>query len=61
MTQARILQLIALILLILGAFLLHQHFTNKSITVSIYSGLGPIIMALAIFLISRNHGSKMGN
>jgi hypothetical protein len=54
MTKSRIIQILALIIFLLGAFLLYDHFINKNESSSFLSGLGATIMGAALLIISKN-------
>ncbi|MEL6254403.1 MAG: hypothetical protein AAFR87_20510 [Bacteroidota bacterium] len=61
MNRANILQIIALMLLGLGGYILYQRLTAEQVNASFLSGLAPIIMALALFIISKSKPFKGGN
>ena len=54
MNKSKILQIIALMILALGAFMLFQHFTNENESSSPLGGIGAMIGGIAILILSRN-------
>lgn len=54
MTNSMVLQVVALILLILAAFLLYEYFTSEEGGVSVLMGVGPLIIGIAMLILSRS-------
>lgn len=52
MTKARILQIVALIILLLGFFILFEHLTNEEGNSIPLGGIGVVISGIAILIIS---------
>ncbi|MDW3652648.1 MAG: hypothetical protein R8P61_36560 [Bacteroidia bacterium] len=58
MNKANVLQIIALILLVLGGYILYERLTAEEVNASFLSGIAPIIMAIALFIISKSKSFK---
>lgn len=61
MNKANVLQIIALILLVLGGYILYERLTAEKVNASFLMGVGPMVMALALFIISRSKAFKGDN
>ena len=61
MNKANVLQIIALILLVLGGYILYERLTAEEVNASFLMGVGPIVMALALFIISKSKAFKGEN
>ena len=61
MNKANVLQIIALILLVLGGYILYERLTAEEVNASFLMGVGPIVMALALFIISKSKEFKGEN
>jgi hypothetical protein len=53
MNKARLLQFLSLFLLILGGIILYMNLTTGEVTPAILAGIGPILTAVALLIISR--------
>ncbi|MEM8892151.1 MAG: hypothetical protein AAGD28_29500 [Bacteroidota bacterium] len=58
MNKANVLQIIALILLVLVGYMLYERLTAEEVNASFLTGVGPIVMALALFIISKSKAFK---
>jgi hypothetical protein len=54
MAKARILQVLAVFLIVLGSYIAYYVFSSDRPRIVLLSGIGPIIMGLAILIISRS-------
>jgi len=54
MTKAQILQTLAVFLILLGAYMIYYILSMDTPRVVILSGIGPIIMGIAILIISKS-------
>ena len=57
MIKARILQIIAIILIVMGGYLVYLN-TGNGINPGLFGGIGPIIMGFALIIISKNEALR---
>jgi len=54
MGKVSVLQILSAILFLLGGYILYEALIGDKLKISVISGIGPIIMGIALLIISRN-------
>ena len=54
MGKVRVLQILSIILFLIGGYILYEALIGDKLKISVISGIGPIIMGIALLIISQN-------
>ena len=54
MNKARILQILAAMLILVGGYILYEALYGSQLDISVLSGIGPLMMGVALLVISKN-------
>ena len=54
MGKVRVLQVLSIMLFLVGGYILYEALIGERLKISVISGIGPIIMGVALLIISMN-------